>query len=204
MATKDHFAPNNPFPLLLSDHAQEPEQPSIGKARDAVISSRTVNAIVLTFTAAAIAFAILTVGNPIVLFASVTAAQGSTPAPEGGNGLSMPAFQSIANAQALLPPAPQGDELLTAFKTAFEGKSEAEQPRAGALFNQFQGWAAEEDARSSRGPLQRPQDARAQVVKKARALPLPKPRPVQTEQTAAAQEPGETAQWPARRLGWRN
>jgi hypothetical protein len=120
MATRDHFAPNNPFPLLLSDHAQEPEQPSIGKAWDTVISSRTANAI-LIFTAAAIVFAIVTVGNPIVLFASVTTAQGSTSAPEASNGLSMPAFQSTAKAEALLPTAPRGDELLTAFKTASRG-----------------------------------------------------------------------------------
>jgi hypothetical protein len=204
MATRDHFASNNPFPRFLSDHAQEPEQPSIGKAWDTFISSRTVHTTVLVFTAAAIVFAIVTVGNPIVLFASVTVPQGSTSAPEDGRGLSMPAFQSTANAEALLPPAPRGDELLTAFKTAFEGNAEVAPPRAEALFNQFQDWAAEQDARLSRGPLQPPLDARAQVVKKARALPLPKPRPVQPEQTAAAQEPVENAQWPARRFGWRN
>jgi hypothetical protein len=203
MATRDHFAPNNPFPLFLSDHAQEPEQPSIGKAWDAVISSRAVKTIVLIFTAAAIVFAIVTVGNPIVFFASVTAPQGSTPAPEGGNRLSTPTFQSTANAEALLPTAPRGEELLTAFKTAFEAKTEVEQ-KAEGLFNQFQGWAAEEDARLWRGPLHSPQDARAEVAKKARALPLPKPRPIQTEQTAAAQDPVENAQWPARRFGWRN
>jgi hypothetical protein len=203
MATRDHF-PHNPFPLFLSDHAQEPEQPSIRKAWEAVISSRAVHTIVLVFTAAAIVFAIVTVGNPIVLFASVTAFQGSTPAPEGHNGLSTPAFQSAAKAEALLPPAPRADELLKAFKTAFEGKTEVEQPKAQVLFNQFQGWAAEEDARLWPSPLQSPQHARAQVAKKARALPLPKPRPVQTEQTAAAQERVENSRWPARRFGWRN
>jgi hypothetical protein len=203
MATRDHF-PHNPFPLFLSDHAQEPEQPSIRKAWEAVISSRAVHTIVLVFTAAAIVFAIVTVGNPIVLFASVTGPQGSTPAPEGGSGLSTPAFQSTASAEALLPTAPRGDELLTAFKTAFEAKTEVEQPKAEGLFNQFQGWAAEEDARLWRGPLHSPQDARAEVAKRARALPLPKPRPIQTEQTAAAQDPVENAEWPARRFGWRN
>ena len=41
MATKDGFPPDDRFPLYLSEHAEEPEQPGIGIAWDrAVISSR--------------------------------------------------------------------------------------------------------------------------------------------------------------------
>ena len=80
----------------------------------------------------------------------------------------MPTLQSTATAQALPPTreAPTGDELIAAFKNAFEGKAEVNQPPAKALFNQFQAWAVEEDAQAQVGPPQPVRDARAQVVQK--------------------------------------
>ena len=96
--------------------------------------------------AVAIVFAIVIVRNPIVLFG--TASQVNTSAPRD-KVHSMPAIQSTASAQALPPAAseaPRADELLAAFKTAFESKAVVDQPRAEALFNQFQAWATEEDA----------------------------------------------------------
>ena len=98
----------------------------------------------MVFTAAAIVFAIVSVGN-LIRFASVTASQVGTPAPLDGSGHSMPAIQSTASAEALPRTAP-GDELLVAFTSAFESKTEIDQPRAEALFDQFQAWAAEENA----------------------------------------------------------
>jgi hypothetical protein len=187
MATGDRFPPSNPVPLSISDHGEEAEQS--GKARDPIISSRIAKTIVFVFMAAAIVFAVAMVGNPIVLF--VTASEVSTSAPRG-KGQSMPAIQSTASAQALPPAAseaPRADELLAAFKTAFESKTVVDQPRDEALFDQFQAWAAEEDAPAQARSPQPIQDARAQVAQKVRVQPLPKPRPVQAQKTARSPDP---------------
>ena len=186
MATRDRFSPSNPLPLVISDHAEEAEQS--GKAWDAIISSRIAKMVVSVFMAAAIVFAIVIAGNPIVLF--VTAPEVSTSAPRD-KGQSMPAILSTASAQALPPAvgaAPRADELLAAFKTAFESKI-VDQPRDEALFDQFQAWAAEEDAPAQARSPQPIQDARAQVAQKVRVQPLPKPRPVQAQKTARSPDP---------------
>jgi hypothetical protein len=182
MATRDRFPPSSRVPLFVSDHAKEPEHS--GKAWDAIVSSRIAKTIVSVFMATAIVFTIVIVGNPIVLF--VTASEVSTSAPRDKD-QSMPAIQSTASARALPPAAseaPRADELLAAFKTAFESKTVVDQPRAEALFDQFQAWAAEEDAPAQVRPPQLIQDARAQVAQKVRVQPLPKPRPVQAQKTA--------------------
>jgi hypothetical protein len=187
MVTRDRFPSSNPVPLSISDHAKEAE-PS-GKAWDAIISSRISKTIVFVFMAAAIVFAIAIVGNPIVLF--VTASEVSTSAPRD-KGQSMPAIQSTASAQALPPAAsesPSADELLAAFKTAFESKTVVDQPSAEASFDQFQAWAAEEDAPAQVRSPQPIQNARAQVAQKVRVQPLPKPRPVQAPKTARSEDP---------------
>ena len=145
------------------------------------IGKAWVGVISLLVTAAVIVFAVLLVRNPPVLFANTTA-------------LSPTARE-----------APAGDEMLSAFKAAFENKTEVDQPTSEAMFDQFQAWAAKEDAQAPVRPPQPVQDARAQVVQKARAQPLPKPRPVQAKQTAPEQDPSEqNAQWPVRSFGWRN
>jgi hypothetical protein len=116
--------------------------------------------------------------------------------------------QSTADAPALSPTAreaPTGDQVLSAFKAAFENKTEVDQPTSEAMFNQFQAWAAKEDVQAPVRPPQPVQDPRAQVVQKARAAPLPKPRPVQPKQTAPEQDPSQqNAQWPLRTFSWRN
>src|SRR5512140_3055966 len=97
------FTPND-RPLFLSDHAK-PEHRRFGKAWISVVSSLV--------TAAVIIFAVLLVGNPLVLFANTTASRVSTSAPQDGSGQSTPTIQSSANAQALPPTAreaPAGDE----------------------------------------------------------------------------------------------
>jgi hypothetical protein len=135
----------------------------------------------LVFGAAAVVFAAVSV-RELVLFASVTASQVGTPAPQDNSSHLMPAIQSTASAEALPGTAP-GDELLAAFKSTLESKTEVDQPRAEALFNQFQAWAAEEDTQAQVRPPQPVQGAQAQSVQKARAMPLPKPRPIQAAQT---------------------
>jgi len=190
---KDRFPPNDRIPLFLSDPAEEPEQSGIRK----IVSSDIFRKVVLVFAAAAVVFAVVSVGN-VILFASVTASQVNTPAPQGGNDHSVPAIQSAASAEPL-PGTPPGDELLAAFKSALEMKTEVDPPRAEALFNQFQAWAAEEDAQTPAVPPQPVQDARTNIVQKP---PLPKRRPIQA---ARAQDPSpQNAQSFMRRFGWRN
>src|ERR1700731_4551865 len=101
MATKDGFAPDDPFPVFLSEHAEEGEQPGIRKAWDgAVISSRILKTGIVLVTAAAIDFTILSVGNPVALFANVTASLVDLSALQPGTGHSTPTIQSTAGAPA--------------------------------------------------------------------------------------------------------
>jgi hypothetical protein len=135
---------------------------------------------VLVATAAAIVFAILSVGNPLVLFVNATASRFATSAPQDGTGQSMPIVQSTAGAQALPPTAATGNEIAAAFKAAYDSQTEIRQPPAEALLNQFRAWAAEEDLRAPDRPVQPVQDTEAQVVQK--------PRPVQPVQNARRAE----------------
>jgi hypothetical protein len=190
---KDRFPPNDGIPLFLSDPAEEPAQSGIKK----VVSSEGFRKVVLVFAAAAGVFAAVSVGN-LILFASVTASQVTTSAAQDDSGHPVPAIQSTAGSEALPETAP-GDELLAAFKSALENKTEVDPPRAEALFNQFQAWAVEEGAQAPTRPLEPVQDARTHIVQKP---PLPKRRPLQA---ARAQDPSpQNAQSLIRRFGWRN
>jgi hypothetical protein len=179
MATKDSV------PLFLSKHAEESEQPDIGKAWDtAVISSRILKASILGVTAAAIVFAILSMGNPVLLFANATAFLVATSAPHDSTDNSTPIIHSTAGAQALPPTAseaPTGDE--TAATTADQKQTEIRQPPAETLLSQFQAWAANEDALAKVRPVQPVQDAQSQPIQDAQSQPVqdarPQIRPVQ-------------------------
>jgi hypothetical protein len=184
----DRFPPDDRIPLFLSNLAKEPEQSGIKK----VVSSEVFRKAVLVFAAAAVVFAVVSVGK-VILFASVTASEVGTPA-----------IQSTASAGAL-PRTSPGDELLAAFKSALENKAEVDQPKAEALLNQFQAWAVEEDAQAPARPPQPVQGAQALSLQKVRALPLPKPRPIQAEQTARAHDASpQNAPSLLRSFGWRN
>jgi hypothetical protein len=76
--------------------------------------------------------------------------------------------------------APTGDETATAFKTAYQNQAEIRQPLAESLLNQFQAWAAEEDARAQAAPTQPVQDAQSQPVQDAQSQPVQdaEPQPV--------------------------
>jgi hypothetical protein len=200
MPTKDGFTPNHPLPLFLSEHAEQPEQPGIGRAwHRAAISSRILKTGMLVVTAAAIDFAILSVGNPVALFASVTASLVDASALQPGTGQSAPTIQSTAGLQDLTPAAQQAptrDEIAAALKAAHLSQTETGQPSAeaslkefqtwavaeetgdkitapaDALLKQFQSWAAEEEARTQVGPVppaEPVQDAPAQAVQNDRA-----------------------------------
>ena len=191
---KDRFSPNDPIPLFLSGPHEETELSGVRE----VVSSEVFRKAALVFAAVAIVFAVVWVWNAI-LFASVTASQVSPPAPRDGSGHSTPAIQSTASAEAV-PGSQPGDELAAAFKSALE--AEVDRARAEALFNQFQAWAAEEDAQALPGPQQPVQDVRTdQAVRTdiVQSPPLPKRRPIQAALAARAQDPSLM-----RRFGWNN
>jgi len=193
---KDRFPPSDPIPLFLSGPVEKTELSGVRK----VVSSEVLRKAALVFAAGAIVFAVVSVGNAI-LFASVTASQVSPPAPREGSGRSTPAIQSTASAEAV-PESQLGDELVAAFKSALENKAEADRARADALFNQFQAWAAEEDAQALPGAQQPVQDDRTDIVQ---SPPLPKRRPIQVAHTARSQDSSpQNAQSLMRRLGFRN
>src|SRR6266702_2868550 len=217
------MATNDSIPLFLSDHTEQPEQPVIGKDR-AVISSRIVKTSILVVTAAAIVFAIVSVENPRVLFENAMASLFATSTPPDDTGQSMPIVQSTADAQALPAAAtepPTGGEIAVASKTADQGQAEIRQPPAEVLLNQFQAWAAEEDARPQVRPVQpveeedaRPQvqrvqpvqDAQAQTVQDARAQVRPEqnaqPQDRSVQDARAPARPAQDAQPPAQPPGF--
>jgi hypothetical protein len=173
MATKDDFPSDDPVPLFLSDHTEEPEPPpDTGKVWDrTAISLRNLKRSIFVVTVAAIVFAILWVGNPIAIFANTTASLVGISAPQSSTGQQFqawaagqdaraqtPTIQSTAGARALPPTArdaPTRDEIAAAFKTAHQNQTEISQPTAEALFEQFQAWAAEQDARAQVPPVQK-------------------------------------------------
>ena len=198
MPTEDGFCPDHPLPLFLAD---EPEQQGIGKAWDrAFISSRVLKASILVATATAIGIAILSVGNPVTLFADVTVSLVDKSALQPGTDQSTPTIQSTADAQALPPTAkdaPTRDEIATAAESAAQSQTENSEPSSEALFRQFQAWAAEKNAQAQVGPVQSVQDAPAQVAENAPALvaenaraalrPMQKHRHVRPVQSARAE-----------------
>ena len=170
MPTNDGFDPDHALPLFLAD---EPEQQGIGKAWDtAGISSRVLKASILVATATAIGIAILSVGNPVTLFADVTAALVDKSALQPDTDQSTPTIQSTADAQALpltANDAPARDEIAAASESAGQSQTENSEPSSEVLFRQFQAWAAEKDAQAQVGPVESVQDAPAQVVQNAPA-----------------------------------
>jgi hypothetical protein len=184
MPTKDGFTPDHSLPLFLCENAGELEQAGIEQALDrAVISSRILKTGILVVTATAIGIAILSAGNPVVLFANVMASLVDTSALQPGPGQSTPTIQPTADAH--LPPiardAPTRDEIAAASEPADQTQSKISEPPAGALLKQFQAWAAEEDAQAL--VVQPAQDARAQD---GSALPV-QDAPAQVAQEAPAQ-----------------
>ena len=190
------FPTNDPIPLFLSGPDEETKLSGVRK----VGSWEVFRKAALVFAAVAIVFAVISVGNAI-RFASVTASQVSPSAPPDDSGHSTPTIQSTASAEAV-PGSQLGDELAAAFKSALENKAEVDRARAEALFNQFQAWAAEEDAQALPGPQQPVQDVRTDIVQ---SPPLPRRRPIQIAHTARSQDSSpQNAQSFMRRFGFRN
>jgi hypothetical protein len=192
---KDRFSPDDNTPLFLSNFAEESRQAGTRKAASSQFSRKAV----LVFAAAAVVFAVGSVGN-IILFAGVTASEVRTPAPRDDTERSAPAIQTAASADAL-PASPPGDELLAAFKSALENKPAADPPKSDALLNQFQAWATEEATQAPAPPPQPVQEVQTPIVHP----PLPRRRPIHVEQTARIQDPSaQNAPSLLRHFGWRN
>jgi hypothetical protein len=193
MATKDGFAPDDAFPVFLSEHAEhaeEPEQPAIRKAWDgAVISSRILKTGILVVTAAAIDFAILSMGNPVALFANATASLVDISALQPGTGQSTPTIQSTAGA---LPQtardAPTRDEITAALEPADQSQAEIRQPSAETLLKQFQAWAAEQETRDDiTGALQPADQSQTEIGQPSAEALLKQFQAWAAEQDARAQ-----------------
>jgi hypothetical protein len=217
MPTKDGLTNDHHLTLVLAEHAAEPEQRDIGKAWDrAVIPSRIPKTSILVVTAIAIGVAVMSVGNPVVLLANVTASLFDTSALQPGTGQSTPTIQSTAGTQDLLPTArheppinpgaspesappsdgktaatdaPTRNEIAAALEPADQSQAEADQPSADDLFKQFQAWAAEQDQRAQVRSVQPAQDAPARVVQDARrqVRPMQVHRQVRHAQNARAE-----------------
>jgi len=195
MATEDGFQPDR-SPIFLSGHAEETEQPDIGKAWDiAIISSRILKTSIVAVTVTAIGIAILSIGNPVALVANVTDWWVDKPALQPDAEPSTPTVQSIASTQDLPPTttdAPPRDEIAAAVEPADQsraevGQNQAEvgQPVTEALFKQFQAWAAEEETRAQAGSAQ---PAPVRVVQEApQVRPVKKHRRARSVQNARAE-----------------
>ena len=178
MLTKDRFDLDYPLPLFLTDErdqqvlTDEPDQQGIGKAWDrAVIWPRLLNATILVATATAITIAILSVGNPVALFADVTASVADNSAVQPGTDPSTPTVQSTADVKALPPPAkdaPSRVEMAAASEPAAQHQPENGELSSEALFREFQAWAAEQDAQAKVTVQQPVQDAPAKAAENAR------------------------------------
>ena len=184
MPTKDGITPDHPLPVFLSD-AEEPEQSGIWRAwHTALAPTQILKTSILGVTAAAIVFALLLVGNPLVLFANAPALLADLSAPKPATDASTPIIQPTDGTQALPLTAsetPAGDEAAAAFKTAYQNQAEIRQPDAESLLNRFQAWAAEEDARTQAAAAQPVQDdVQPQPVQDAQSQPVQdaEPQPV--------------------------
>ena len=126
MATNDGFQPDR-SPIFLSRHAEETEQPDIGRAWDiATISSRILKTSILAVTVTAIGIAILSIGNPVALVANVTDWWVDKPALQPEADPSTSTIQTIASTQDLPPTTtdtPPRDEIAAAVEPADQSQS---------------------------------------------------------------------------------
>jgi hypothetical protein len=179
MPINEGFHPARPLPLV-SDDQIEPQE--IENARDRTVAlSRVlkVSVLIAAATAAAIAVAALSAGDPATPNADVTASLAANSKLQPDTDQSTSTTQSIADATALAqstaepqasPPAAKDvstREESTASEPAVKDQAENSVPTSEALFRQFQAWAAEQDAQPSYRPLV--QDVPAPVVKRVAA-----------------------------------
>jgi hypothetical protein len=137
-ARQDDFPPHDPMPLFLSGQRDEPREPTFGISRDkAAISGKIVKVSLVAASVAAIAFSVLSVENPLALFANakasligISASQSSTGQPASAN-QPAPSLQAAVDVRTLpmtVPETPTRDEIAAAFKSAHQSQPEIRQP----------------------------------------------------------------------------
>jgi hypothetical protein len=181
--------PNDPIPLFLSNPTKVPEQAGSLQPWERAVTASRITAGIWLVTAAAIVFAVLSVRNPLALFENATASLFATSTPQDGTGQSMPIGQSAVGVQALPPiarEAPTGPEIAANLKTADQSQTDIRQPSAEASLNQFQAWV--EDAPAQVRPVQPVQDAQVRVMQTVpeQVQPVQKQRQVRHVRNARA------------------
>lgn len=155
MATEDYALPEDRMPLFLSGDADEPVPRSFGSGgqnqrNTVIVWPRIFKAAILAASAAGIAFAIVSVGNPLALFADAKALLPNAAADQSGaaqksDPLSAAAVQ-MANAGPStpvsppaiavqpLPPAPKvtRDDIALALRAAQQTQTQPDPPPAAA------------------------------------------------------------------------
>ncbi len=145
MAKSDYFLPED-IPLFLSNDAAEPRQPSFGSGGDkgidrAALSSRLFKASIVAASAAAIALAILSVENPLALFANAKASligfqanaapkSASAPVVAVRPGTAQPAPAGIAALPPATIAAPTRDDIALALRAAYQSQPDIRPPAA--------------------------------------------------------------------------
>ena len=186
MATRDGFDPDDSLPLFLS--ADEPES-GIGSDR-AGISLRFVLASILVAAAIAVGVSILSIDNPVTLFADATASVEKS-ASQPGTNETTPSIQSAVvqlTADAEAPPVtPDGPtHKMSVSEPASQIQAENSDAPLGALFREFQAWNAEQDARDLAKPA-RDDPAPVAEISPAYVRPVHKHRRARTIRNARAE-----------------
>jgi TPR repeat protein len=124
----DRFVHDDPAPLFLSSQIEQSRAPGRGKNRDRVVfSSLTLKASALVALAAVIVFSVLSVENPLAVFANTKASLlGLTVGLSNANS-STPAIQTavdIRTSPVTLREAPTRDEIAAAFRAAQQSQPE--------------------------------------------------------------------------------
>jgi hypothetical protein len=152
-AASDYSGPEEPMPLFLSGEPEAPRRRGFGTGIAAyqdrpAVWPRIFKAAIFTTLAAAIAFAVASMDNPLALFANAKASLPSTSAGPSDAAALTPADQAAAaysaprvvtSAQPSPPTSqssasvmPTRDEIAAALRVARQGPAEIAQPKAAA------------------------------------------------------------------------
>jgi hypothetical protein len=178
MPTRDGSTPDHPLPRFLSKHDNQPIRLPIVAARKRTVGSSRVVVVTSALIGMTIAIMILTVEDPVALFADVRTSLLEISAFQPGVVQSTAVIQSTPHPDNLPPIArdtPRRQEIAAA--PAEQSQTRINQASTEDLLKQFQAWAAEEDKQAKIEPVRLVQDVPEQVVQDD----LPKLRIIRTE-----------------------
>ena len=122
----ERFVQDDPAPLFLSRQIEQSRAPGRGKNRDrAVFSSLTLKASALLALATVIVFSVLSVENPLAVFANTKASLLGLTVGSSNASPSTPAIQTAVDIRTLpvtLREAPTRDEIAAAFRAAHQSQ----------------------------------------------------------------------------------